>query len=98
MKINWKVRLRNPVFLLTVIPVAISLVYTTIQLVASIRQGTFSDGAVNTIAACAVQLLSLFGIANDPTTVGICDSQRAQCYEKPHADAGKEPESDRKPE
>lgn len=89
LKINWKVRLRNPIFLLTVIPVVVSLIYTTVQLILSIRDGTFSDRYVNTIAAYGIQLLSLFGIANDPTTAGICDSQRAQCYEKPHTDGGK---------
>jgi phi LC3 family holin len=86
LKINWKVRLRNPVFLMTAIPMVISLIYTTVQLVTAIQSGTFSDSYVNTIAAYVVQLLGLFGITNDPTTAGICDSERAKCYEKPYTD------------
>ena len=86
LKINWKVRLRNPMFLVTAAPVVVSLIYTTVQLITAIRSGTFSDSYVNTVAAYAVQLLTLLGITNDPTTAGICDSERAQYYEKPHAD------------
>lgn len=84
--INWKVRIKNKTFWLTVIPAILLLA----QVVASVFGFTLdlSDlGAkllevVNALFA----VLMVIGVVNDPTTVGVSDSKQALAYEKPKKD------------
>lgn len=81
MKINWNVRLKNPVFWLTVIPAVIALVYTILGLFGVVP--TISeDTLVNAITAI-VTALTTIGVLVDPTTKGVGDSDRALTYEEP---------------
>lgn len=83
MKINWKVRIANKQFWLSVIP-AVLLV---IQAVGAVFGYTLDFGnlgnklldVVNAIFA----LLVILGVVVDPTTQGVSDSERAQQYDKP---------------
>lgn len=82
MKINWKVRLRNPYFYLTIIPTLITLIYTLLgafDVVPSI-----SESVVVEWLGAIVTALASIGILNDPTTDGLNDSQRALGYEQPY--------------
>ena len=84
MKINWKVRIKNPYFwvgLAGVILAAIgvspeSLTSWTIlcEQVVRLIQNPFAIGCV---------ILGVLGYVNDPTTKGISDSEQAMTYEKP---------------
>ena len=81
MKINWKVRLKNPVFWLTVIPAVITLVYTVLGLFGAVP-AISEDKIVNAVSA-VISALTTVGVLVDPTTKGICDSERALKYEEP---------------
>ena len=81
MKINWKVRLRQPAFWIATVPVVITFVYSVLALLGvapSITQDT-----VQNLFIALVALLAQFGIIVDPTTKGINDSDRAMTYDKP---------------
>jgi phi LC3 family holin len=81
MKINWKVRLRQPAFWIATVPVAITFVYSVLALLGvapSITQDT-----VQNLFVALVALLAQFGIIVDPTTKGVNDSDRAMTYDKP---------------
>lgn len=81
MKINLKVRFKNPVFWLTVIPALVTFVYTVLgafDVVPAISQ----DVVVNIITAL-VSALTTIGVLVDPTTKGVGDSKRALGYDRP---------------
>lgn len=81
MKINWKVRLKNPVFWMTLIPAVVTFVYTLLALVdivPSISEETVINGIFSVITG-----LSTLGVLVDPTTAGVSDSEQAMTYDKP---------------
>lgn len=81
MKINWKVRLRNPIFWLTAIPAFVSFVYTTLGLFGVVPP--LSEDSAVKIGSATVSALAAVGVLVDPTTKGLCDSPDALCYKKP---------------
>lgn len=84
--INWKIRLMNKQFWLSLIP-ALAL---TAQAVAAVFGWeidlTTAVGKLLTVVNTVFALLVVLGIVVDPTTEGIGDSERALGYEKPFAD------------
>lgn len=84
--INWKVRIKNKNFWITLIPAVLLL----IQTVAAVFGLTFdfSGLAKNLLAVvdAVFILLAILGIVNDPTTYGIGDSDRAMGYQEPFRD------------
>ena len=87
MKINWKVRIKNKTFWLSIIPAVILLV----QAVATVFGYTLDLGEVGNnligVVNAVFVVLSIIGVVNDPTTSGISDSERARTYETPKKDA-----------
>ena len=81
MKINWKVRLKNPVFWLTVIPAVIALVYTVLGLFGVVP--TISEDVLVNAVTAIISALTTVGVLIDPTTKGVSDSDRALTYEDP---------------
>lgn len=81
MKINWKVRLKNPVFWLTVIPAVIALVYTVLGLFGVVP--TISEDMLVNAVTAIISALTTVGVLIDPTTKGVSDSDRALTYEEP---------------
>ena len=81
MKINWKVRLRNPVFWLTAIPAVLAMVYTVLGLFGIVPTIT-KDMILNAVVTI-VEALTVLGVLVDHTTPGINDSDRAMGYEVP---------------
>ena len=80
---NWKVRLKQKYFWLTLIPALIVLA----QMVAGwfgaeIPAEVIEEEAVKFINTIFV-LLTILGIAVDPTTEGVSDSWKALTYDKP---------------
>ncbi len=76
MKINWKVRLKNKVFISAMIS-AIFMIITSIPSIAVelpefVNESVFQGG---------LQILTLLGIVSDGTTYGMWDSDRAMTYE-----------------
>ena len=89
MKINWKVRIKNKTFWLSIIPAVILLV----QAVATVFGYTLDLGEVGNnligVVNAVFVVLSIIGVVNDPTTSGISDSERAMTYETPTKDVVK---------
>ena len=84
--INWKIRLMNKQFWLSLIP-ALAL---TAQAIAAVFGWeidlTMAVGKLLTVVNTVFAVLVVLGIVVDPTTEGIGDSERALGYEKPYAD------------
>ena len=70
MKINWKVRLQNKAFLLTMISAVVAFIYQICGII----------GIVIQLIGLVLNILVGIGILVDPTTVGLDDSKRALNY------------------
>ncbi len=81
MKINWKVRIKNPVFWLTFTPSLITFIYTVLACF-DITPGIGQDVVVNGITAMVTALTTL-GVLVDPTTKGVNDGALGITYETP---------------
>ena len=84
MKINWKVRLKNPYFWFGLVAIILTAVgaepeiFTSWDiLVGQVKQLLGNPFALGFVVAAIV------GYINDPTTSGITDSQQALGYSKP---------------
>ena len=82
MKINWKVRLKQPAFWIATIPVAITFAYSILALADIVP--TVTEERIQNLFLTVVTILAQLGIIIDPTTKGICDSERAMKYDKPN--------------
>ncbi len=84
--INWKIRIRNKQFWVSVIP-ALALV---IQAIAAVFGWTLDftniTGRLIALVDAVFALLVILGIVVDPTTAGVGDSMRALGYEEPYRD------------
>ena len=80
---NWKVRIKNKTFWLTVIPAVLLL----IQVVAAVFGYTLDFGNLGNKLLAVVNavfaLLAILGVVNDPTTAGVADSTQALTYQAP---------------
>lgn len=84
--INWKVRVRNKQFWVSLIPALIVLVQVIASVFGvSLNLGDIGDKLLNVINAVFV-VLSILGIVTDPTTPGVEDSDRAKTYVIPGED------------
>ena len=86
MNINWKVRLKNKTFWLSLIPAVLLLV----QVVAAVFGYTLDLGELGNKLLAVVNalfaVLSILGVVTDPTTKGVSDSTQAMLYDKPKED------------
>ena len=80
---NWKVRIKNKTFWLTVIPAVLLL----IQVVAAVFGYTLDFGDLGNKLLAVVNavfaLRAILGVVNDPTTAGVADSTQALTYQAP---------------
>ena len=74
-KINWRVRLRNKTFWLTLVPL---LVLLSQQLGLNWVPENWES-----IFSTVMAILTVVGVINDPTTAGIKDSSQALAYYEP---------------
>ena len=83
MKINWKIRIKNKTFWLSVVPAVLLLV----QALAAPFGYKFDFGVLNQqlaeIINAAFVVLAILGVVVDPTTHGVNDSTNALKYEQP---------------
>lgn len=82
--INWKVRILNKTFWITLVP-ALALLLQAFLAVFNIRLelGDTTDKLLVFINALFAVLV-IVGIVNDPTTTGVSDSTRAMNYDRPN--------------
>jgi phi LC3 family holin len=81
MKINWKVRLKNKVWLGSFCSLVVGFVYSMLALFDVFPEVTQS--LVLQLMNQVLTFLGLIGVIVDPTTAGIGDSERAMGYEEP---------------
>ena len=88
MKINWKVRFKNPVFLAN-LAIAILLPILTYMGLSwedmttwAALGGVLLEAVQNPVIVVAV-IVSVWNAVNDPTTAGLGDSAQALTYEEP---------------
>lgn len=87
--INWKVRLKNPVFWVQIVAAIVLPILAYLGLSWedmtswSALGGIFLEAVKNPVILASV-LVSVWNAINDPTTKGLSDSQRAMEYQKPN--------------
>lgn len=92
MKINWKVRARNPVFIAQIILAILTpiLAYVGLSFADLTTWRTVWDliaQAYGNPYLLALVAISVFNTITDPTVKGIGDSRQALRYEKPRDDS-----------
>ena len=86
--INWKVRIKNPVFWTTVIPAAISFVYCALGALGIVP--ALTESMVLNVTSAIITMLTTLGVLIDPTTAGVADSALAMTYSSPRKDGEEE--------
>ena len=81
--INWKVRIKNKLFWLAIIP-ALLVLFREVAAVAGIELD-FTDLSKQLLAVVesVFSVLAILGVVIDPTTEGVQDSRLAMTYEEP---------------
>ena len=88
MKINWKVRMKNPVFwaqlaAAIVLPILAYLGLQWSDMTSWAALGEILVQAVKNPVILVSVVVSVWGIVNDPTTAGLSDSKKAMGYQSP---------------
>ena len=88
MKINWKVRLSNPVFIAQLVMAILTPILAYAGLTAQDLTTWSSLGhlllmAISNPYVLALVIVSVWNAINDPTTEGVSDSKLAQTYNRP---------------
>ena len=84
MKLNWKVRFKNRVWLGSFLSLIVGFVYSMLALFDMFPEVT--ESLVLQLMNQVLTFLGLIGVIVDPTTAGIGDSERAMGYETPWVD------------
>lgn len=93
MKINWKVRIKNPVFLANlavsiILPILtyLGLNWSDMTTWATLVRVLF-EAIQNPVIVVSV-IVSVWNLINDPTTAGLSDSTQALTYDRPKKSKG----------
>lgn len=91
MKINWKVRFKNPVFWVNIaaavlLPILAYMGLSWEDMTSWSALGNVLVDAVKNPVILASVVCSVWNALNDPTTAGISDSDLAMTYEVPKVD------------
>ena len=89
--INWRVRIKNRAFWLSLIPAVLLLLQQALRLCGVDFDPGQLEGQLTGLAGTVFSILALLGIVADPTTPGIRD-----CCEKHAAEDAENPEFSRK--
>lgn len=90
MKINWKVRFKNKVWLTSFIGLVVGFVFNMLSLFDVFP--TVTQNNIMMVVNNVLEFLGLIGVLVDPTTVGLNDSNRAMSYEEPWDDDKQPPD------
>ena len=83
MGINWKVRIKNKTFWLTMIPAVLLLVQQIACLFGLSMDFSNIQNQLVAIICTVFSILAILGIIVDPTTKGLTDSDQALTYTEP---------------
>lgn len=78
MKINWKIRFKNKVWLLTFIGAIVAFAYQGCAMLGVVPK--VAEDQVMDLVKILLTLLVGLGVIVDPTTAGTADSERALTY------------------
>ena len=84
MKLNWKVRFKNKVWLGMFVSLIVGFIFNLLKLFEVYPP--FTESTVMNIVNQVLTFLGLIGVLVDPTTAGVQDSDRAMGYEEPWDD------------
>ena len=84
MKLNWKVRFKNKVWLGSFLSLIVGFIYSLLALFDVFPEVTQS--LVLQLMNQVLTFLGLIGVIVDPTTAGLGDSERALGYDEPWDD------------
>lgn len=84
MKMNWKVRFKNPTWLTMFISLLVGFVFNILKMFDIVP--TITENQIMEVVSQVLTFLGLIGVLVDPTTKGIGDSARAMNYEEPWED------------
>lgn len=83
MNINWKVRIKNKTFWLSLIPTVLVLIQVVMRTFGvELDFGELGNNLVAIVNTVFV-LLGILGVVVDPTTTGVSDSSQAMTYTEP---------------
>lgn len=85
MKINWKVRVKNKLFWVAIIPAVLLLIQQICALFGVVIDVSWLSDKLIDIVGTVFAILALIGIVADPTTEGVSDSEQAMTYDVPKA-------------
>jgi len=91
--INWKVRIRNKQFWISVIPAVALVAQAVAALFGFTIDLTTIVGKVLAVVDAVFALLTILGVVVDPTTAGVGDSVRAMGYTEPWQDETQPPDA-----
>ena len=81
--INWKVRIKNKMFWLSLVPALALLIQAVTEVFGiTVDLSGISENLLRVVETLFV-VLTILGIVTDPTTAGIEDSKEALNYEEP---------------
>lgn len=83
MGINWKVRVKNKMFWLALVPAVILLIQTIAALFGITIDLADMQGKIIEVVNAVFVILVILGIVVDPTTNGVDDSKQAMTYDEP---------------
>lgn len=86
MKINWKVRLKNKMFWISIIPALFVFIGKVLILFGIEADFDALVAQLLDIVEAVFMLFAILGIVTDMTTEGIKDSELAMTYEEPKKD------------
>lgn len=84
--INWKVRIKNKTFWITIIPAVLLLAQQVMAMFGVSIDTEILNTQLLGFVGSVFTILSLVGVVSDPTTKGISDSKQALEYEYPKED------------
>ena len=81
--INWKVRLKNKNFWLSLIPALLLLIQAVAYVFGFTLDLSELGDKILAVVNSLFAVLSILGIVTDPTTQGVSDSMLAMTYDEP---------------
>ena len=81
---NWKVRIKNKIFWMTIIPAVLLLARQILAVFGIEFDFTEIQDKILAIVESVFAILAILGIVTDLTTAGVGDSERALTYTEPY--------------
>ena len=81
--INWKVRIKNKMFWISMIPAVLMLISAVCAVFGVEVDLTDMSQKLLAVVQAAFACLAILGVVVDPTTAGVNDSAQAMTYEEP---------------